>query len=175
MEFENRFLITKERYMNWVKHPIKKSMNYIMRIAWIVLLIFTAGIIFYQVISNDISLILFSCGLALLCIYRVFFRVSIIANKQFKHTVMIQGTDKWERVTTFTDEITVSDGCSVTQFDYDKITELVDYKDYLALGIGPGLNKSYLRLAKDGFGQKTAREFVEFIKHSYPKIPIRNI
>lgn len=175
MEFENRFTITKKRYMNWVKHPIKKSMNYIMRIGWVVLLIFTVGIIFYQAISKDISLILFSCGLALFCIYRVFFRVSIVANKQFNQTAALQGAEEWERVTTFTDEITVAEGCSVTQFDYKNVTEMVDYKDYLALGIGPGRNKSYLRLAKDGFGQHTDKEFVEFIKREHPGVLVRII
>lgn len=175
MIIENRYTITKKRYMDWVKRPIKNSMNYIMRIGWIVILIFSLGIIFYQIAVRDISLILFSCGLALFCIYRVFFRVTIIANKQFSQTVSLQGAEEWERVTTFNDEITVAEGCSITQFDYDKVTELVDYKDYLALGIGPGVNKSYLRLAKDGFGQSTDKDFIEFIKREHPSIPVRVI
>ncbi len=173
MEFENRFIITKERYMDWVKHPIKKSMNYLLRFAWIALLVFALGIIALQIISNNISLIIFSCGLALFCVYRVFFRVNIIANKQFIQTVYMQGAEEWERVTTFSDDIAILDGCSETHFDYDKVTELVDSQNYLALGIGPGLGKSYLRLAKNGFGQNTEKEFVEFMKSTYPHISMR--
>jgi hypothetical protein len=179
IQFENRFTITKERYMDWVKHPIKKSMRYYERIAWIGLLVLMLFLVIAQLSAGSMVILYITGALALLCIYRAFFRPAIIANKQFSQFTAMQGSAEWERVTTFTDEMTVSDGCSVTAFDYDKITEIVDYKGYIALGIGPGMNKSYLRLKKDGFVQSedgtdcSDKGFMEFIKRQCRDIAVR--
>lgn len=175
MKFENRYIVTQQRYMDWVMHPIKNSLKYIMKIVWIIMLVLMTSITVYQIVSAQMYFLFFSCLLVLFCGYRVFFRTTIIANKQFKQTVAMQGSAEWERVTTFSDDITVADGCSITEFDYSVITELVDYRGYLALGIGDGLNKSYLRLAKDGFGQNTDQEFLDFIKRAQGHIVIRTI
>jgi hypothetical protein len=173
MVFENRFVVTRERYMDWVKQPIKGSSRGILKIAWTVLFILMLGLVVPAAVYSEILYAYIALIFALVSGYRAFLRTRYMANKQFKQTVYMQGAEQWERVTTFAEDITVADGCSVVHFDYDKATELVDMKDYLALGIGPGRNKSYLRLAKEGFGQNTYKEFTEYVRREHPHIPVR--
>ena len=140
---------------------------------WIVLLIFFACLTIYAFTLSDVVFIYISIILILVCIYRVFFRTTIMANKQYNQFAVMQGAAEWERITTFSDEIIISDGCSTTQYTYDRVTELVETKDYLALGIGSGLNRSFARLAKGGFGQNTDQDFIDFLKREHPSIIIR--
>jgi hypothetical protein len=124
-------------------------------------------------LSSEAYLLWISVLFVLFCVYQAFFRNRVLSGRQFKLLSAARGEDSWERVVTFTDIITVSDGTSTSEFSYDQITELAVFREYLALGIGKGLSAQYLRLLKDGFGQKTAQDFIEFFKREHPAVSIR--
>jgi hypothetical protein len=173
MEFENRFVVTRELYMDWVRHPIRKSVI-LMKYLWIALTVLLAAITVISFMSNEFMYVYIAFVLFVYCFYRVFFRTRIMSNKQFNAYSEMQGMPQWERVTTFSDVITVSDGCSTTEHAYDRITEIVNIRDYLALGIGENANISYLRLMKNGFTGGTYEAFFEFIKSKRPNALMRS-
>jgi hypothetical protein len=173
MEFENRFMVTRELYMDWVRRPIRKSVI-LMKYLWIALTVLLAAIAVIAFVSSEFMYVYIAFVFFVYCIYRVLFRTRIMANKQFNAYSEMQGMQQWERVTTFSDVITVSDGCSTTEHAYDRITEIVDIRDYLALGIGESANISYLRLMKNGFTGGTYEAFVEFIKSKRPNALMRS-
>lgn len=173
MEFENRFLVTKELYIEWVKHPIRKSII-LLKYFWIFVLAFMIFLACFSITLGETTILSISIVFALFSVYQVAFRTRIIANKQFGVYSNMQGRDQWERVTTFTDKITVTDGCTTMEYTYDQITELINQKDYLALGIGDAADISYLRLLKNGFVGGTDKEFVEFLKSRQPDILLRS-
>lgn len=169
MEFENRFVVTKELYMEWVKHPIRKSVV-LLKYMWIAILAFMIFLAGFSLTLGEMTIFSISLVVALFSVYQTAFRTRIISNKQFGVYANMQGAAQWERVTTFSDKITVTDGCTTMEYTYDQITELIDQKDYLALGIGDHADISYLRLMKNGFVGGTNKEFAEFLKCRQPDI-----
>ena len=174
MIFENSYLVTKERYKDWVRHPVKKA-RHIVKTLWILLLIVTLYLSFSSVIAVDLTKSYIFIVVSLLCIYQAFIRATVIANRKFKLLSMAQGADQWQRTVTLSDKIAVHEGKTVTEFTYDQITELVDFGEYYALGIGTGPNAQYLRLLKGGFVQKTDQEFLDFFDREHAAIPTRRI
>jgi|GEM_PF-3759606 hypothetical protein len=169
---ENRYKMTRDVYLDWVKHPIPErgkkriSTNFI----WV-------G---FSVIALYLSLKGFTDGeyvvaacfflLALISIFSVFFMTRFAGLREFRKMAKFQGADEWERVIRFSDEVTFQDGGSKSRFSYDMFTELVKTGDYLALRLNRGL---YLRLWKNGFKSCPVPEFIEFIKHKNPNIKVR--
>ncbi len=164
--FENRYKMTKKRFMNWAKNPIKK--NYFV-VLWLILMIITIFMSITSFFNQDIFFSAFYLFLTMFCIYRGFFRTKILISKQFKVLAITQGLDGWERVIEFADCITVIDGITTTQYKWSQIVKLIDNKDYLILMLN---NKLGLRIEKDGFTKGTPDSFLQFIKSKYPSIPL---
>jgi hypothetical protein len=172
MVFENRYPVSKEVYMDWAKHPVNKN-KVLFRYLWILLFALMLVCAVFAFLHADLFMFWIACLLSIFCVYQAFFRNKVLTGRQFKLLSTARGEDRWERVVTFTDKITVTDGRSTSEFSYDQLTELVDFREYLALGIGRGLSAQYLRLLKDGFGPQTAQDFIDFFRREYPAVPIR--
>lgn len=159
--------------MDWNRRPLRKSVV-VMKYLWIGLTVLFAVIAVYSFAVSEFMYAYLAFVFLLYCSYRVLFRTRTISNKQFSIYANMQGAPQWERITIFGDVITVSDGCSTSEYDYDRITELVDDGDYLALGIGESENISYLRLMKNGFAEGTYEAFVAFIKSKRSNVFMRS-
>ncbi len=172
MTFENSYLVTKERYKNWVRHPVKKA-GHIYKTLWILLFIVTLYLSVSSVVKTDTVSSYIFILLSLLCIYQAFIRDIVIANRKFKLLSKQQEADQWQRTVILSDNIEVREGKLVTEFTYDQISELIDLGEYYALGIGTGRNVQYLRLLKNAFVEKTDQEFLDFFRREHEDIPIR--
>lgn len=158
--------------MDWVKHPIRKSIQ-VLKYFWMFVLAFMIFLAVFAVTMGDGTILSIAIVCALFSVYQIAFRTRIISNRQFGAYSDMQGRTEWDRVTTFTDKITVADGNTSTEYTYDQITELVEQKNYIALGIGDNADISYLRLMKNGFVGGTDKEFVAFIISRRPGILLR--
>ena len=171
MTFENSYLVTKERYKNWVRHPVKKA-GHIYKTLWILLFIVTLYLSVSSVVKTDTVSSYIFILLSLLCIYQAFIRDSVIANRKFKLLSKQQEADQWQRTVILSDNIEVREGKLVTEFTFDQISELIDLGEYYALGIGTGRDVQYLRLLKNAFVEKTDEDFLDFFKREHEDIPI---
>jgi len=126
--FENRYIMSKERYMDWARKPIKRNYFIIM---WLVIMSFTVFLFLNFILNQDLISSIFSLFLTMFCIYRAFFRSKILISKQFKVLAMTQCANEWERVIQFTDYIVVIDGVTTTKYNWSQVVELIDSKDYL--------------------------------------------
>lgn len=162
--FENRYIMSKERYMDWVRRPIRKNYFFIM---WVVILSFTVFLFLICILNQDITFSGFSLFLTIFCIYRAFFRSKMMISKQFKVLAMTQGANEWERVIQFNDNIVVIDGVTTTKYNWSQVIELIDSKDYIILMLNKRLG---LRLEKDGFSKGSSDTFLQFFKDEYSNI-----
>ncbi len=171
MTFENSYLVTKERYKNWVRHPVKKA-GHIYKTLWILLFIVTLYLSVSSVVKTDTVSSYIFILLSLLCVYQAFIRDIVIANRKFKLLSKQQEADQWQRTVILSDNIEVREGKLVTEFTFDQISELIDLGEYYALGIGTGRDVQYLRLLKNAFVEKTDEDFLDFFKREHEDIPI---
>lgn len=112
--FENSYRMSKERYMDWARKPIRKNYFDIM---WLVFMSFTLFLFINSILNQDLISSVFYLTLTMFCIYRTFFRSKMMISKQFKVLAMAQGTNEWERVIQFTDYIVVIDGVTTTKYN----------------------------------------------------------
>jgi hypothetical protein len=164
--FENRYTMSKERFMDWASNPIRKNHFVIM---WLVIMSFTVFLLLNSILNQDIFSSVFSLFFTMFCIYRAFFRSKMMVSKQFKVLVMTQGANEWERVIQFTDYILVIDGVTTTKYKWSQVAELIDSKDYLVLMLNKRVG---LRIEKDQFTKGTPDTFLQFVKDQYPSIPL---
>ncbi|MDP4089119.1 MAG: YcxB family protein [Bacillota bacterium] len=162
--FENRYMMTKERYMDWVKNPIRK--NYFV-IFWLVLMVFTTLMFIISILSNDMLFSFFYVLMAVFCIYRAVFRRKMLSSKYFKSLAVNQGAEEWERVIQFTDNIAIKDGNTTVQYQWEQIDKLIENEKYLILTLK---NKLGIRISKDGFTKGTPDTFIQYIKNQYQSI-----
>jgi hypothetical protein len=162
--FENQYTISKERYMEWAKNPLKK--NYFV-IFWLVLMLFAIFLLINAVLINDVLFSAFYLLVIAFCIYRAFFRTKMLISKQFKSLTIIQRATEWQRIIEIADHITVTDGNTTTQYQWSQIKELLDHKNYLVLVFQKGLG---IRLDKQGFTKGSCDEFLKYIKDKNIKI-----
>lgn len=169
---ENRYSMTRARYLDWVKHPVpgrgKKriSTNFI----WVGFSVITLYLSIKSFADGEYVIAACFFLLALISIFSVFFMTGLAGLREFRKMAKFQGAEEWERVIRFSDEVTFQDGKAKSRFSYDMFTELVKTGDYLALRLNRGL---YLRLYKNGFKSCEAAEFIEFIKQKNPNIKVR--
>jgi len=164
--FENRYMMNKNRFIEWAKHPIKKN---ILAIIWFVIMIFTIFMSILSIMNKDIIFFIFYMLMSVFCIYRCFFRTKFLLSKQFKVIAINHGNDEWERVIQFGDSIILIDGNTKTEYQWSQVRELINDRDYLILVLGKGIG---IRLAKNGFIKGTADAFLDFIKNECQEISL---
>lgn len=164
--FENRYIMTKERWMDWANNPIKKNHFTIM---WIILMIFTLYLFLNSILSGDIIFSTFYIFMTVFCIYRGFFRTKLLLIKQFKLIASNQGVIEWERVIQFTDIITVIDGNTTSHYQWIQVTKFIENKNYLILVLKNGLG---IRVDKNGFTKNIYENFLKYIENQFPNITL---
>ena len=174
MAFENRYPVNRARLAEWARHPINRKRFLLFKTLWGVMFVLMAGYAIYSFLAFDAYMAYIGVLLALFCMYGLFLRDKVTFNKQYRIMVQAHGASEWERIITFSDKVDVRDGNSSAEYAYDQFNTLTEHGGFLALGMGNGWRALYLRLAKDGFGEKTYLDFVEFLQREHPHITFRN-
>lgn len=164
--FENRYTMTKERWIDWINNPIKKNHFTIM---WLIFIIFTLFLFLNSILSGDIIFSAFYILMTAYCIYRGFFRNRILLIKHFKLIASNQGVMEWERVIQFTDIITVIDGNITAHYQWNQVFKFIENKNYFILVFKYRIG---IRVDKNGFTKNTYEEFLQYIKSEYPNITL---
>ena len=138
-------------------------------VLWIVLAVFCVFLFINYILSKDIISSFFFLFVTLFCIYRAFFRHKILSSRYFDVLASNQGTNEWERVIQFADDITIIDGNITTQYKWNQIIKIIDNKEYLILVFDKG---SGIRVAKDGFTIGDSDTFMEYIKNEHRDIKV---
>lgn len=164
--FENQYTMSKNRYFEWAKRPIKKNAFVYM---WLGIMVFTLSMSIFSIINNDIIYFAFYMLLTVFCIYRCFFRAKMLLSKQFKAIAISQGKEEWERVIQIAGSIIITDGNTKTEYQWNQVNELINDKDYIILVFQKGMG---IRLDKNGFKKGTTDSFLDFVKKEYQSIPL---
>ncbi len=134
--FENRYTVTRERFLDWIKNPIKKRR---IMILWTILTFFTGYMFLILILNQQLLFASIYLGLTAFCVYTGFFRFKLLAIKHYKLLSTNQGTVEWERIIQFSDCITVVDGNTTTQYMWNQIDKALDSKNYLVLVVNSGV------------------------------------
>jgi len=162
--FENRYRMTRQRFLDMAAHPVRKSP---LPLAWILLLVLALSVAFYSATAADIlgagAFLVLAAG----CAFRIFFFASFRAAGRFRSLVRVQGSEEWDRVVRFADGILAQDGAVEAVYGWDQVAELKAVPGYLVLLLkGPEL----IRLDRSGFTAGTAEEFVDFVRSAHPEV-----
>lgn len=172
--FENRYRMSKGRYMEWIKRPIPDSRK--KRVPSNIIWGAFSAVAIYLAIKNfmDGEYVVAACFLllVLISVFSVFFMTGFVGMRDFRKLAKFQGAEEWDRVIQFADKITFLDGKTRAQYSYDMFSELVNSGSYLALRLKQG---PYMRLYKDSFKNCTPAEFTEFMKQKNPDIRLRDV
>ncbi|WP_343210655.1 YcxB family protein [Anaerolentibacter hominis] len=159
--YENRYKVTRERYLDWAKHPVIKSGRTILEISWIVLMAVFLITTVIMVIGDRLWTALLYGVLAVFSFYRAFLRTKMLASRQFQILAGVQGGQEWTRVIRFYEDcITTADGNTTTQYRYDTITGIVEKRGYLSIVFG----RVCIRMDRNGFCRGTEKEVKEFLE-----------
>jgi len=164
--FENRYTMTKELFFLWAKNPIKKNYFWIF---WLVFMVITIIMAIYSALNEDIIFSAFYVLLAAFCIYRGYFRNRVLLAKHFKVLSVNQGSTEWVRIVQFADFIKVSDGNTITQYQWSQIMKVIENEKYYILLLQDGLG---IRLDKNGFTKGTSDTFLQYIINNYQSITL---
>jgi hypothetical protein len=164
--FENRYRMTRRRFLDMAAHPVRKVP---LPLAWILLLVLALSVAFYSATAADAlgtaAFLLLAAG----CAFRIFFYASFRAQFRFRSLARVQGAEEWERVVRIADGIVAQDGAVEAVYGWDRVAELKAVPGYLVLLLkGPEL----IRLDRDGFTAGTAEEFIDHVRASHPEIRI---
>ena len=155
--FENRYTMSKERYISWAKNPVKKNK---LNLIWYVLTFFIAMTMIQAIISRDYLIIPFYLVLIAYCIYRSVFQTRMLFIKQYKANAATQGKSEWERIIRMSESIKVEDGNIKAQYQWEQVKEYYESKNDFIIVFKNG---SGIRLDVEGFTQGTYNEFMVFI------------
>lgn len=159
VKFENCYTITKERYMDWIKHPIKKQYYFLL---WALLMAVSILMLIISILDFEMIFSVIYFLFTLFFIYRIFFRTRLLSARAFKIISVNHGCNQWERCIQFSDNITVIDGNVTTLYHWCQVKKLQDNKVYFILVFQ---NNTGIRLDKQCFTKGNYEEFVEYAKH----------
>jgi hypothetical protein len=165
-QYENCYLMTKERYISWVKHPISK--NYF-SIVWILMMIVTLLLSLNYIMTGDIVFSIFFLYLTFFCVYRRFFRARLMAAKVYKTLCTGIGAVEWERVIRLNGEIEVIDANTTGKYQWNHVLKIIENEKYIILALG---RDAGIRLDKAGFTIGTAESLLLDIRQKYSNIEI---
>lgn len=165
--FENQYVITKNKYLEWAKRPVTKdAFSYI----WIALSVFLIVFAIFAIVNGDVLSFSIYLLLELFCIYRLFFRKKLLFLKQFQKIAVIQGKKEWDRIIRFSDKITMIDGNTTTEYEWSQVKEFIIDRDYLLLVMEKRLG---VRIDKSGFTKGSCEVFVDYMKNMHDNIPLK--
>jgi hypothetical protein len=165
VRFENRYRMTRQRFLDMAAHPVRKPS---LPLAWILLLVLSLSVAFYSATASDAlgagAFLVLAAG----CAFRIFFYAPFRAAGRFRSLARVQGAQEWERVIRFTEDgIAAQDGVVEAAYGWDRVAELKAVPGYLVLLLkGPEL----IRLDRSGFTAGAAEEFVSYVRSAHPEI-----
>ena len=162
--FENSYTITIEKYLSYCDYPIGKAAKNrlkkwkIKMMAAVALLIISALIFSFtkEWVGLSISLALF-----IICSYRVLFQRKAMNKKIFNLMIQALDSNSWIRTSTFSDDIKVKDGNSVSTYQYSYIKRTSEDNEYYYLWHDDDF---IIRISKTGFSIGNPKEFIDFIQ-----------
>jgi hypothetical protein len=164
--YENSYKVSKESYIYWFKHPVRKNYFYIV---WIILGAFSLACAISSLLNGGFFLGLFILFTAF-CIYRAFFRNRFFLSRQFKAISLLQGESEWDRNIRLGEYISVTDGHSETQYQWAQVTEVIVDKEYIILVLGKAWG---VRLVRNSFTKGDFDGFIGYMKTQHNTIPVR--
>jgi hypothetical protein len=96
--YVNRYVVTKELYLDWVNHPIRNGKGGSTKLIRSGLVVTTAGIAVYYFIADNIVYALFFLAIAFICLFGAFLLTVLNASREFKKLAAFHGVPSWERV-----------------------------------------------------------------------------
>lgn len=143
----NEYQVTWERYRSWIMERALKGVSLVFMVIWCVIAL---GCLAFAVIGGGTMFRLYFLFLGAFAIYRAFFRILVLAKKQYRQLAQSYGKENWTRRIIFGDDgITLSDEeKSTIRFAYSDIVKVREKGNMICLDAS---DKSVLRLYKDAF------------------------
>lgn len=143
----NEYQVTWERYRSWVMELALKGVRLVFMVIWCVVALVCLA---FAVSSATSAFRLLYLWLAVFGVYRAFFRIFVLAKKQYRQLAQSYGRENWTRRIAFEDDgITVSDEeKSTIRFAYSDIVKVREKGNTICLVAS---DKSFLWLYKDAF------------------------
>lgn len=152
--FENKYILTKEKFMEWGKESAFSDKRLFFAVYWLVVAIACAtfGILNKTAVAFVLSLF---------CIYRSCIRWMVLTSRQYDMLSKQHGSNEWTRRIFFESEmIQVIDLNISAQYKYEDIVEIKEKDNYIKL---IAKNDTVIRLYADSFVDSTWEECKKFI------------
>ena len=142
----NEYQVTWERYRSWIMERALKGARLVMVVIWCVI----ALVCLAFAVSVTSVFRLYFLFLGAFAIYRAFFRILVLAKKQYSQLARSYGKENWTRRIIFGDDgITLADEeKSTIRYAYSDIVKVREKGNMICLDAS---DKSVLRLYKDAF------------------------
>ncbi len=152
--FENRYMIDKKRYFEWMKETSFSGKYLGFVIFWAIMTVACVIIAF----AGDL---LIGYVMAAYCAYRAFLHWAVIANNQYRRVTKRFGKKEWERKILFREEgIEVMDDTMSAKFEYKDISDIVEKGNYVKI---IGRKNMMIRLYADCFVDSNWEECRKYI------------
>ena len=142
----NEYQVTWERYRSWIMERALKGARLVIVVIWCVI----ALVCLAFAVSVTSVFRLYFLFLGAFAIYRAFFRILVLAKKQYRQLARSYGKENWTRRIIFGDDgITLADQeKSTIRYAYSDIVNVSEKGNMICLVAS---DKSVLRLYKDAF------------------------
>jgi len=160
---KNEFTVTKELYMSWNRENMWKGIRLKFKILWTVtaLLLIVFIIFLHSIGDGRLYLYVYGVSMALYCIYRGYFRESVLTAMQYRRNINVFGSENWVRTIEFgEDDIISRDGNVTVRTPYSEIVGMRDKGNNIWLDTK---KKMVIRLYKDKFIGGDFEQFKKFI------------
>lgn len=152
--FENKYTLSKQRFMEWGKENAFSGKRLPFAIYWF---LFAIGLTVFACITKEwVALVL-----ALFCLYRACIHWLVVTNNQYNILAKHHGRADWTRRILFQPEsIQVIDTDASVEYRYGDITEIKENGNYVKLLANNG---TVIRLYTDMFVETNWQECKKFI------------
>lgn len=167
--YENKSEITLEKYLYQCNTPIGKKSKKQLKV-WkttqISAMVVTLMLSIMCFNSNSAPLGVVAAMFFLIFVYNVFFKRNARNKKLYKQIIENQPDGKWFRVITFDKDIKVTDGNTVTTFEYKNFVRFEENEKYYLLFKDAN---AVLRIEKGAFVKGDETTFPRFIQNKIKK------
>ena len=148
----NEYQVTWKLYRSWVAENMTKGARLVMMVAWCVITLLC--LVLAITAESGFKSLFFV--LAVLGIYRAFFRSFVIAKSQYRRLALSYGKESWTRRIAFEDDgINLREGNLSLHYAYSDIINIHEKENEIRLDAS---DKTVLRLYKDAFVESSWNE-----------------
>jgi hypothetical protein len=170
--FVNQLTMTKEVSHEFYKGfsvlpRFHRALNIILLVSGILLILFAIiGIAFFHALEGNLFFCIVEFILGLVFIFHPPLFVGFISKMGYRQLVLLNGGNKMQKKTEFTDQIHVtSSNKAETNFDYAQIKEICETKHLIVLRTAHAVG---IIIGKDNFMVGTLEDFRKFIRGKCP-------